>query len=184
MSAELYSDCYPDKTSIDKMTSKLITFLLISVFLAGVTFAFNQPSYPKISEKLIFQRIDGSEQTMQELKGKPLLVTFWSPNCALCLQEVSQLNQLYAKYQGGEKFELLALSMYYDRPDWVIQSSANLNMQYPVYFDLQKKLSHAFGNIVATPTSFLLNASGEIIYQHAGRIEFDIIDQKLKQLIG
>ena len=166
------------------MTTKLITFLLISVFLAGLVYAVNQPSYPELSEKLVFQRIDGTRQTLQELKGKPLLVTFWSPNCLVCMQEVSHFNQLYTDLQGGEKFELLALSMYYDRPDWVVQSSVEFNMQYPVYFDLQKNLSKAFGNIVATPTSFLLNSSGEIIYQHAGRIDFAIIHQKLKQLIG
>ena len=166
------------------MTSKLITFSLISAFLAGLTFAFNRSSYPELSDGLVFQRIDGIEQTLQEMKGKPLLITFWSPNCQLCLQEVSHLNRLYAQHQGGKKFEILALSMYYDRPDWVLKTSTERNMQYPVYFDLQKNLSRAFGDIVATPTSFLLNSSGEIIYQHAGRIDFVFIDQKLKQLIG
>ena len=166
------------------MKSKLITFLLISVLLAGVVYAISQPSYPELSEKLIFQRVDGTRQTLQELKGKPLLITFWSPTCKICMQEVEHFNQLYALHQGGDKFELLALSMYYDRPDWVIQSAEKFNMQYPVYFDLQKKLSKAFGNIVATPTSFLLNSSGEIIYQHVGRIDFSIIHKKLKQLIG
>ena len=152
--------------------------------LAGVTYKLQQSSFPVLSENLLFQRIDGAQQTLQEMKGKPVLVTFWSPNCLLCMKEVSQLNQLYHKHRGGEKFELLALSMYYDRPDLVIQTSAQSNMNYPVYFDLQKKLSEAFGHIVATPTSFLLNSSGKIVYQHSGRIDFTVVDQKLKQLIG
>jgi len=50
--------------------------------------------------------------------------------------------------------------------------------------DLEKSLSKAFGNVVVTPTSFLINSSGEIIYQHVGRLDFSLINQKLKALIG
>lgn len=112
------------------------------------------------------------------------MITFWSPSCVICMQEVEELNHLYTRHQGGKKFELLALSMYYDRPDWVIQSSTERNMQYPVYFDLQKTVSRAFGNVHATPTSFLLNSQGEVIYQHAGKLDFSIIHQKLTELTG
>ena len=166
------------------MPTKLITFLLISSLLAGLALFYLQPGYPVLTENLIFQRIDGNKQTLEELKGKPLMVTFWSPSCVICMQEVDQLNQLYTQFQGGEKFELLALSMYYDRPDLVIQSSTQANMLFPVYFDLQKKLSHAFGDVIVTPTSFLLNSQGDIIYQHSGRIDFSVIHQKLSELIG
>lgn len=166
------------------MTSKIITILLISASLAGLLFALNKTTYPELPSDLVFQRIDGEEQTLQEMKGKPVLVTFWSTNCPLCIQDIGLLNRLYAKHQGGEKFELLAPAMFYDRPDSILEISTKNNMQYPVYFDLQKKLSNAFGNIVATPTSFLLNSSGEIIYYHTGRLDFPVIDKKLTQLTG
>jgi len=100
------------------------------------------------------------------------------------MQEVDEFNQLYKQNRGGEKFELLALSMYYDRPDWVIQSSTESKMLYPVYLDMKKTISTAFGGIVATPTSFLLNSQGDIIYRHSGRIDINTLNQKLKELIG
>ena len=77
------------------MMSKLITILLISAILVGTTVALNQPTFPELPEKLALQRIDGTKQVLQDLNGKPLLVTFWSPSCLPCLQEVSHLNQLY-----------------------------------------------------------------------------------------
>ncbi|MBT3204883.1 MAG: TlpA family protein disulfide reductase [Gammaproteobacteria bacterium] len=166
------------------MPKKLITFLLILCLLVGLGLLYRQPDYPELSDNLVFQRIDGTRQTLKEIKGKPVLVTFWSPSCVICMQEVDELNQLYTQLQGGEKFDLLALSMHYDRPDTVIQSSTKSNMLYPVYLDLQNSLSKAFGDVVVTPTSFLLNSSGEIIYRHVGRIDFSLINFKLKELIG
>lgn len=162
-------------------------FVALCVFMAAITalvMKLNQQVYPVLPDDLMFQRIDGIKHPLNELKGKPLLVTFWSPNCVVCMQEVEAFNRLYKNNKGGSEFELLALSMYYDRPDWVIDTSKKAGMLYPVYFDLQKKLSKAFGNVVATPTSFLINKQGEVVYRHAGRLDFSLLNNKLKDLMG
>lgn len=166
------------------MFPKFVAFILFVLVLVALTWKLAQQAYPAIPDSLLLQRVDGLKQTFGELKGKPILVTFWSPNCVICLSEVDELNALYERNQGGTKFELLAPSMYYDRPDWVIDSSHKAGMKYPVYFDLQKNLSKAFGNVVATPTSFLINSQGEIIYRHSGRLDFLYLQQQLKLAIG
>lgn len=163
---------------------KAITLVLFAAILLGVLLGLNRQAYPVLADDLVFQRIDGLQQPFQTFKGKPLLVTFWSPSCALCMREVDELNRLYREHQGDSGFELLALSMYYDRPDWVIETSRRMGMRYPVYFDLEKTLSAAFGNVVATPTTFLLNADGNVVYRHVGRLDFSLIEQKLSQLTG
>jgi peroxiredoxin len=166
------------------MHTKLITFLVVCSLLSVGTYLLTQPSYPELHDGLQFQRINGAQQTLSEIRGKPLMVVFWSPSCVICMQEVNQLNQLYRDFQGGHHFQLLAISMPYDRPDQVIQTSTRMGMNYPVYFDLKKEISRAFGNIVATPTLFLLNSQGKISYRHSGRSDFELIGKKLKKLIG
>ncbi len=166
------------------MFIKFLSFLAIISAVALLTFQLRSPNYPDIDDNLIFQRIDGTRQTFKEFKGKSLLVTFWSPTCSICMEEVEAWNNLYLRNQADHPFELLALSMYYDRPDWVIQTSQQKDMRYPIYLDLQNQLAQAFGNIVATPTTFLLNSSGEIIYRHTGKLDFDVINKKLTQLTG
>lgn len=175
----------PDKTSIVfEMPVKQISLSVAAVIILAVIIGFSLLDSREIDDDLLFQRIDGVEQSFRQLKGKPLLITFWSPSCVICMQEVKNFNQLYASHGGGSEFELLALSMYYDRPDWVIETSRQAGMQYPVYFDLQKHLSRAFGNVVATPTSFLLDREGRIVYRHSGRLDFSELQTKLTQLIG
>jgi thiol-disulfide isomerase/thioredoxin len=166
------------------MPTKLITILLACSIISISIFWLRQPVYPTLSDQLLLQRIDGKQQQLGDIRGKPALVAFWSPSCAPCMQEVGELNQLYTQLEGGRKFELLAFSMVYDRPDQVILTSKRASMLYPVYLDLSNELSRAFGNIVATPSLFLINAEGEITYQHSGKSDFTLISQKLKKLIG
>jgi cytochrome oxidase Cu insertion factor (SCO1/SenC/PrrC family) len=166
------------------MFVKFLAFLAIIVAAIAITVAQPGESYPAIDNALPLQRVDGVRQQFGDFKGKPLLVTFWSPTCVICMAEVNDMNQLYQTANGGSDFELLAFSMYYDRPDWVMETRQQKAMQYPVYFDLEKKLSRAFGNVVATPTTFLIDARGQIVYRHAGRLDFDLLAQKLSQLAG
>lgn len=184
MSAELYLD--PSTTSLNRtrMFAKILSFVVLISALAVLAFQLRSPDYPVIEDKLIFQRIDGIRQSFEELKGKPLIVTFWSPSCLICMHEVEAWNTLYQQNQANHPFELLALSMYYDRPDLVVQASQQKGMNYPVYLDLQNQLAQAFGNIVATPTTFIIDSSGGIIYRHAGKMDFELIAQKLSQLTG
>lgn len=166
------------------MTGKIITLTLLLVILAGGYYLYTRPSFPELPNTLQFQRIDGSRHDLGRLKGKPSLIVFWSPSCRVCLQEVEHFNQLYKSHRGGQDFELLALSMYYDRPDWVIETSREQNMRYPVYFDLKQEISKAFGNVVATPTSFLLNSRTEIVYRWTGKVDFSLVQQKLEELMS
>ncbi len=164
------------------MFAKFIAFLLLISALIVLALQLREPQYPVINSDLLLQRIDGQQQTFADHKGLPLLVTFWSPSCTICMHEVEELNQLYTKLEGGTRFELLALSMYYDRPDQVVHSAQAKQMLYPVYLDLNNELAKAFGNIVATPTTFLLDAGGEIIDRHTGKLDFKLLSQQLTRL--
>ncbi len=166
------------------MPVKLISLSLITLLVLVAVVGMARMADEQLDDDLVFQRIDGTEQTFQQLKGKPLLVTFWSPSCVVCMDEVDDFNQLYRNHAGGSEFELLALSMSYDRPDWVIETSRQAGMLYPVYFDLQKNLASAFGDVMATPTSFLLDRDGRIVYRHSGRLDFSLLGQKLTELKG
>ncbi len=100
------------------------------------------------------------------------------------MSEVNDLNLLYTRHQGGSQFELPALSMYYDRPDRDIEITKKTGMKYPIYFNLKKSLSAALGNILATPTSFLINRLGIVVYRHEGRLDFSQMSHKLTQFTG
>jgi len=54
--------------------------------------------------------LDGTRYDSKELRGKVVVVVFWSTRCAICHREIPNLNRFAAKY-GGDRVVLLALSM-------------------------------------------------------------------------
>jgi peroxiredoxin len=182
MSAGLYLD-RPVTSSSRWWILGIISLLLVIAVVLVVSFNTQSRSL-SIDPTLPLLRIDGTSQTIDHFHGKPLLITFWSPSCVICMHEVEDFNRLYRKLEGGSRFEMLGISMYYDRPDWVVETSQDRNMLYPVYFDLQKTIATAFGGVIATPTSFLLDADGAIVYRHTGALDFRLLEQKLDQLTG
>ena len=166
------------------MRFKSSLFLLLVAVLVSAFYVSAPARFPSLADGLVFQNIDGQQQHFADLRGKPLLVTFWSPSCVICMHEVPDLNQLYQVHRGGEAFELLGLTMSYDRPDVILQTRQRAGMQYPVYLDLHNELASAFGDVTATPTSFLIDADGEIVYRHSGKLDFTLLNDKLKKLIG
>lgn len=167
-----------------EMVPKFVALLLLVAVLGAGYSHFVRSDHPELPADLALQRIDGELQLLADLRGKPLLVTFWSPTCVVCMHEVKALNTLYRDKQGGQAFELLAISMFYDRPDTILETSARQGMQYPVYLDLQRELALAFGDIVVTPTSFLVDPDGAIVYRHVGELDFELLNRKLNDLIG
>ncbi len=165
---------------------RLPTILKALIFLFSVLVAScSHSSYPKIPDTLTFLRADGVKQVFSSFKGKQLVVIFWSPSCVICMQEVPELNQLYlSRDGGGSRFDLLAVSMSYDRPDSVIEAYKNAKMAYPVYLDLNNNIASAFGNITVTPTLFIIDSNGKVTYQSQGKQDIPDIVDKLNILAG
>ncbi|HHS99496.1 MAG TPA: TlpA family protein disulfide reductase, partial [Thiomicrospira sp.] len=55
---------------------------------------------------------------------------------------------------------------------------------YPFTFvmDTDGKLAKAFGDILLTPTSFLIAPNGKIVYQQVGEVQFEMVTERIKQL--
>ena len=163
------------------MHNKRLLLPVALIVLAVVVAVAQRQSHPQIDDTLAFQRVDGALQQYADFRGKPLLLTFWSPSCVICMHEVKQLNALYQQ-GGGLDFELLGVSMAYDRPDHVLEARTRTAMAYPVYLDLYSHIAEAFGRVTTTPTSFLIDADGQIVLRLDGKLDFRLITKSLNQL--
>ncbi len=111
---------------------------------------------------------------------KPILVNFWATSCPGCIKEMPELAKM--KLALGERFELVAISMSYD-PITQVQSFIE-NNPYPFVFkmDTDGVIAKAFGNILLTPTSFLIAPNGKIVYRKVGEVDFDLVAERIKQM--
>lgn len=150
--------------------------------LAASAWLWLNLSAPRKAPDVAFMTITGKKILMQELSSHPLLVTFWATDCPSCIQEIPHLKKLHQDYvrQG---LQIIAVAMYYDMPSRVVAITRAENLPYPVVLDPQAELARAFGDIRATPTSFLIAADGSIVMQKAGLLDFAVVRSKIRHML-
>jgi peroxiredoxin len=134
--------------------SSLGLLLLLICLLAcnkGITFA------PEVT----VTTLTGKKIVLNDLRGKPVIVTFWATDCPSCIEETSNLIDLYTRYHESG-FEIIAVAMSYDPPNHVIEMSNDLQLPYNVALDLNSELADAFGGIMVTPSTYLIAPDGGI----------------------
>lgn len=126
--------------------------------------------------------LDGKPLSLASMKGKVVLVNFWATSCPGCVEEMPDLVKLYqANHAAG--FEILAVAMQYDPPDYVRNFTGQRQLPFTVALDSNGSASQAFGGIKLTPTSVLIDRQGNIVQQVIGSPDFATLDKTIKNLL-
>ncbi len=156
----------------------LLITLGIFLLIAGGYIKFL--SKPTAAPDVSFRTISNKIIELKDLQNKVVLITFWASNCASCLKDIPHFKRLYQDYHD-QGLEIIAIAMYYDRPNYVVNTRKTYQIPYDIVLDLDMHLASAFGKISLTPTSFLLNPKGEIIYQTTGLIDLSEMQQRIEE---
>lgn len=111
---------------------------------------------------------------------KPVMVTFWATTCSGCIAEMPHLAKI--KQQFGDKFELVAVSMEYDPAEQVEKFTAKNPYPFSFVKDTEGKIASAFGEVLLTPTSYLIAPNGNIKYRKVGEVDFEWVTQTIDQM--
>ncbi|MDD5214408.1 MAG: TlpA disulfide reductase family protein [Methylococcales bacterium] len=145
----------------------VIKVLLVALFIALVGFLFRLNNHV---ENVDFSTLKGEKLSLEKLRGKPVLVTFWATDCDNCLKEIPLFIDLHERYHA-QGLDILGVSMYYEQPNLVVEFNKVRPLPYLLTLDIEAKFSKTFGNVTVTPTTFLLDAKGEIVWQKVGLID-------------
>ncbi len=161
-----------------KLKYILVSLLLIFVALSVL---FLKPAVIA-APNLIFTTIYGKKIQLSKLIGKPVIVTFWATDCASCIKEIPQLIELYNNFHT-KGLEIIAVAMYYDPPNHVLEMSKAKQIPYDVALDLKAEHAFAFGQVQLTPTTFLISPSGDISMKIEGLLNMPKLQQLIQNLI-
>ena len=147
----------------------LLTVLLLIVFGVGLVAPLLPLSdhYAPDVELVLF---DGKKTSLRELRGRPVLVSFWATTCSPCVEELPELIRLYQEWQRLG-FELIAVAMPYDPPTRVLEFVQRHGVPYPVALDIDGKITSAFGGVPYIPAAFLIAPNGSIELSYTGRLD-------------
>ena len=128
-----------------------------------------------------FSIIDGRKIQLRALRDRPVLVTFWATTCPGCIKEMPHLVELYEEFGG--QMELIGVAMSYDPPNRVLELARKRQLPYPVSLDLDGALAGAFGNVMLTPTSFLIAPGGKVVKHKIGEMDMGQLRRQLQTLL-
>ncbi len=151
---------------------------------ADVPESFRLHSYPRPAPAAFFADEKGERRSLQDFRGKVLLVNIWSTACAQCVIELPMLDRLQ-KDMGGLKFEVLTLSSGTETPSavrafWTRRGIKNLK----AYSDLNAAFSMA-ADIRGLPTTLLIDGEGRELGRLRGMAEWDgpVIKAQIREII-
>ena len=127
----------------------------------------DKPSAPAST----FTTLEGRPIVLGELRGKVVLVNFWATSCPGCIKEMPGMVETYNQYKD-RGFEIVAVAMRYDPPNYVANFVRTRQLPFPVALDVEGAHARAFGNVQLTPTSFIIGKDGRILEQKLGELDF------------
>ncbi len=168
--------------STAKTEQKLITQLAQQPNAVAKTSAM-QPLMPPISGAT--QWLNSPPLSSESLRGKVVLVDFWTYSCINCLRTLPYLNAWNEKYhdQGLIIIGVHTPEFAFEKdPHNVEQAIRDLGITYPVAMDNQYAIWNAFSNKY-WPAHYLIDAQGRIRDQHFGEGAYQETEHMIQTLL-
>jgi len=158
---------------------------LSAIALAWISaFALAACGGPGPAPDVTFTSLTGTAVSLQDLRGKVVVVNFWATSCAVCIGEMPDLAHLQRRF-GNRNLALIAVAMRYDPPNRVLDYAEGAALPFVVSLDPMGKIEAAFGGVTGTPTTFVIDKRGQIVQRIVGALDFPrlhtLLEAKLKE---
>jgi cytochrome c biogenesis protein CcdA/thiol-disulfide isomerase/thioredoxin len=124
--------------------------------------------------------------TREQLKGKVVLIDFWTYSCINCIRSIPYVRAWSERYrdQGLVVIGVHAPEFAFERdPANVRKAVADLGIRYPVALDNDLAIWRAFDNRY-WPAHYLADAQGRIRYHHFGEGSTDETEAAIRALLA
>jgi len=134
----------------------------------------------RMAPPFVVTTLDGQRISMDELKGKVVLLDFWATWCGPCREALPHMQKIAKKFDG-EPLVVLSVSLDENEQKWKDFIAKN-GMTWPQYLDggFTGPISRMFA-VNAIPHTFTIDADGVLQDEQIGDSS---VEGKLKKLIS
>jgi cytochrome c biogenesis protein CcdA/thiol-disulfide isomerase/thioredoxin len=151
-----------------------------------------QPETVQLGHEGSFPSLDGAVKWLnspplksKELRGRVVLIDFWTYSCINCLRSIPYVEAWAEKYKNDG---LVVIGVHTPEfafekdPANVVKALADLKITYPVAVDSNYAIWKAFNNQY-WPAHYFIDANGSIRYHHFGEGKYDESEEVIQQLL-
>ena len=181
------------------LTRKILLILLAATALtAGVQFAQRSwlagakptstggplPDAPQVTLK----DLAGNDVTLEQFRGKVVLVNFWATWCEPCQIEMPWFIEFQEKY-GPQGFTVVGVSMDEEgksvvepfiRDQQFDLDGRKAKVNYPIVLG-NDVVADKFGGLIGLPTSLVISRDGKITRRFIGLVNHELIVKELEE---
>jgi peroxiredoxin len=158
--------------------------ILILVALGVIGFALYAGVFQeKPAPGVTFTSIKGEKIATSDLRGRVVLVNFWATDCPTCVREMPKMVETYEKHRKAG-FELIAVAMRYDPPNYVLAYTEKNALPFKVALDPMGTLAKAFDDVKLTPTTIVIDKRGNIVTRILGEPDFVKLDALIAEKLA
>jgi thiol-disulfide isomerase/thioredoxin len=156
-------------------TRWMTALALATAFSTPVVMAQTTPPTTADAQPLLRgNTLDGKVFDLRSLRGKVVMVVFWSTDCAVCRDKMPELR---ANVKGwmGQPFELISVSTDRQRSNAVaytqlVNATVPVRQRFTTLWNGEPQYRDSFGPTGQLPAAFLLDKTGHLVEQYHGRI--------------
>ena len=170
------------------MLNALKSLAVVAVLAASAVHAVPTQPAPAAAPEFtgIEKWLNSEPLTLQSLRGKVVLVDFWTYTCINCIRTLPYVTSWYEKYkdQGLVVVGVHTPEFPFERSTAnVTQALKRLGIKYPVAQDNSYATWDAYRNQY-WPAAYLIDKQGNIVYRHFGEGQYKETEAEIQRLLA
>ena len=175
--------------------SKYWTYLVIAVLILGAgwiwlrsddtgsaTIIETAPQTGFMAPDFTLETMSGTQMSLSDFRGQPVLVNFWASWCPPCRSEMPGMEKVYQELQD-QGFVVLAINVaHQDTPSDAAYFVETQGFSFPILLDKEGFASQQY-QLRSLPTSFIIDKDGIIQHINLGAISEAALQARIEGLL-
>ncbi len=127
--------------------------------------------------------LNGTEVSLSQFRGQPVLINFWASWCLPCREEMPELVRAYESHKA-EGLMILGLNLTYSDSVPDAQAFAEeFHITFPVLLDEDGSVVERLYQVPGIPTSIFINQDGTVERIQVGQMSGKQIEQFVREIL-
>jgi len=146
--------------------------------------AFLPPVFPRPAPAFELRDLAGNDVTLENLRGRVVLLDFWATWCAPCLKTMPELEALHRRHRE-RGLTVLGVSIDEGGAERVKRFAKARKVTYPIAIDSADSPAWHDYRVKVVPAAFLIDREGRIVAQWTGSgVDAKALEAKLAELLA